>query len=63
MKNGVSKKLMPFCLGLFAITTMTERKYQAIEIADHTQLSTLDQYRFHSGAHSNPRLLYVSHES
>jgi hypothetical protein len=37
MKNGVSKKLMPFCLGLFAITTMTERKYQAIEIADHTQ--------------------------
>jgi hypothetical protein len=43
MKNGVSKKLMPFCLGLFAITTMTERKYQAIEIADHTQIFTINR--------------------
>jgi len=38
MKNGASKKLTPFCLGFFAITTMTKRKYQAIEIADHTQV-------------------------
>jgi len=37
MTNGVSKKLTPFCLKFFAVTTVTEREHQAIKLADHTQ--------------------------
>ena len=36
MTNGISNKLMPFCLKFFAATTITEREHQAIKLADHT---------------------------
>ena len=36
MTNGISKKLMPFCLKFFAHSTFNQREHQTIKLADHT---------------------------
>jgi phosphoglycolate phosphatase len=53
MTNGIRIILMPFCLKLFAVTTITEREHQPIKLADHThkqsrsrlQMTLTDVYR------------------
>jgi len=44
MANGVRNKLTPFCLKFIAARTITECEYQAIKLADHTQVKVFKKF-------------------